>query len=206
MHQSSYDKMAHFVERFLNSKKDEPLIILDLGSQDINGSYKPLFLFPGWRYLGLDISDGKNVDIVVSNLYSWKNIPSDYADVFVSGQTFEHIDYIWLTMKEIFRVIKPGGLCCIIAPSSGIEHKYPIDCWRIYPDGFKALANYAGFEIIEISTQWEDLKYPDGSDMWHDSLLIGRKPEKIISGLDHHLEWLKSLLQKILGTSSLVFP
>ena len=198
--------MAHFVERFLNSKKDEPLIILDLGSQDINGSYKPLFLFPGWRYLGLDISDGKNVDIVVSNLYSWKNIPSDYADVFVSGQTFEHIDYIWLTMKEIFRVIKPGGLCCIIAPSSGIEHKYPIDCWRIYPDGFKALANYAGFEIIEISTQWEDLKYPDGSDMWHDSLLIGRKPEKIISGLDHHLEWLKSLLQKILGTSSLVFP
>jgi predicted SAM-dependent methyltransferase len=189
--------MANFVERFLNSKKDESLIILDLGSQDINGTYKPLFNQPGWMYLGIDISDGKNVDIVVSNTYSWKNIPSDYADVFVSGQTFEHIDYIWLTMKEIFRVLKPGGLCCIIAPSSGIEHKYPIDCWRIYPDGFKALANYADFEIIEISTQWEDLKYEDGSDNWHDSVIICRKPKKSTTGLDLHFGWLKELLKKI---------
>jgi SAM-dependent methyltransferase len=178
MHQSSYDKMSNFVERFLNSKKDEPLIILDFGSQDINGTYKPLFRSPGWRYIGIDISEGKNVDIVISNPYEWKNIPSDYADIFISGQTFEHIDYIWLTMKEILRVMKPGGLCCIIAPSSGIEHKYPVDCWRIYPDGFKALANYAGFGIIEISTQWEDLGYQDGSDMWHDGVLICRKPEK----------------------------
>lgn len=170
--------MANFVERFLNSKQNVPLIILDLGSQDINGTYKPLFSSPTWKYIGIDAVEGKNVDIVISNPYSWKSISTDYADVFVSGQTFEHIEYIWLTMREIFRVMKPGGLCCIIAPSSGMEHKYPIDCWRIYPDGFKALANYAGFEIIEISTQWEDKKYLDGSDMWHDSVLICRKSEK----------------------------
>lgn len=200
MHQSSYDKMASFVARFLTSKKDEPLIILDLGSQDINGTYKPLFLSPAWKYLGVDISQGNNVDIIVPNPYSWNNIPSDYADVFISGQTFEHIDYIWLTMKEIFRVLKPGGLCCIIAPSSGIEHQYPVDCWRIYPEGFKALANYAGMEIIDVYTQWEDENYSDNSNMWHDSVLICRKSERIISGTDNHFGQLKNLVKKIFGT------
>jgi len=178
MHQSSYDKMSYFVDKYLKSKSHDNLIILDLGSQDINGSYKALFSSPGWKYFGLDISPGKNVDMVIPDVYSWENIHSDCADVFISGQTFEHIEFIWLTMAEMFRVLKPGGLCCIIAPSGGVEHKYPVDCWRIYPDGFKSLAKYAGLEIIEVFTQWENKNYPDGSDQWHDSILIGKKPEK----------------------------
>jgi SAM-dependent methyltransferase len=178
MHQSSYDKMAEFVNKFLKQRANDPLIILDLGSQDINGTYKPLFSSPAWKYVGVDMAEGKNVDIVVANPYSWKNIPPDYADVLVSGQTFEHIEYIWETMKEISRVLKPGGLCCIIAPSNGIEHKYPTDCWRIYPDGFRALAKYAALETILVYTQWENENYQDSSDVWHDSVLICRKPDK----------------------------
>jgi len=178
MHQSSYDKMTDFVHKYLQQMSDKPLIILDLGSQDINGTYKPLFSLPAWKYIGLDMAEGKNVDIVIRDPYSWKDIRSDYADVLISGQTFEHIEYFWLTMKEISRVLKPGGLCCIIAPSGGIEHRYPTDCWRIYPDGFRALAKYAGLEPLEIFTQWENRDYPDGSDIWHDSVLICRKPEK----------------------------
>jgi len=170
--------MAEFVNKFLKQRINDPLIILDLGSQDINGTYKPLFSSTTWKYLGVDMTNGKNVDIVITNPYSWNNIRSNYADVLVSGQTFEHIEYIWLTMKEISRVLKPGGLCCIIAPSNGIEHKYPTDCWRIYPDGFRALAKYADLETIEVFTQWENYNYPDGSDMWHDCVLICRKPQK----------------------------
>jgi SAM-dependent methyltransferase len=170
--------MADFVNKYLKQKVNDPLVILDLGSQDINGTYKPLFSSTIWKYVGIDMTEGKNVDLVISSPYSWENICSDYADVLISGQTFEHIEYIWLTMKEIYRVLKPGGLCCIIAPSNGIEHRYPTDCWRIYPDGFRALAKYAGLETIEIFTQWENHNYPDGSDIWHDSVLICRKPLK----------------------------
>jgi SAM-dependent methyltransferase len=178
MHQSSYEKMEAFVDNYLKPKKNEYLIILDLGSQDVNGSYKPLFSLSKWKYIGLDVSEGKNVDIVIPDPYSWSGIGSNYADVIISGQTFEHIEYIWLTMDEIFRVLKPGGICCIIAPSSGAEHKYPTDCWRIYPDGFKALAKYAGLEILDVFTQWENRTYSDGSNNWHDSVIICRKPEK----------------------------
>lgn len=196
MHQSSYNKMAKFVELYLASKKNESLIIIDIGSMDINGSYKALFANPGWKYIGIDTKPGKNVDIVIADPYSWKNFHSNYADIIISGQSFEHIEYIWLTIQEISRVLKPEGLACIIAPSSGPEHKFPTDCWRILPDGFKALANYSHMEIVETYTQWDNEDYSDCSNIWHDSVLICRKSKKKNSGLDSHFKWLKEMLEK----------
>jgi len=143
----------------------------------VNGSYKPCFDRVNWKYLGLDMAPGKNVDIVLHNPYHWKEIKSRSVDVIVSGQAFEHIEFFWATMMEIARILKPDGLVCIIAPSGGFEHKYPIDCWRFYPDGFKALARYANLEVLEAFTQWdEDPIYKDDSNFWHDSVLICKKP------------------------------
>lgn len=173
MHKGSFVKMEAFVKKFLN--KTENLHIIDLGSQDVNGSYKSLFSNKKWTYTGVDMSPGKNVDIVLNDVYNWQELRSNSFDVFISGQTFEHIEFFWLVMLEIRRILKEGGLCCIIAPSTGPEHKYPVDCWRFYADGFRALAKYAQLEILSVYTQWEDVGYEDGSDIWHDSVLICKK-------------------------------
>lgn len=176
MHQSSIDKMTTFRDNHLISKKNEPLQILDLGSQDVNGSYRPIFMHPGWRYTGLDMEMGNNVDVVLNTPYVWKEVASESADVVVSGQAFEHIQYIWITILEIARVLKPGGICCILAPSSGPEHRYPMDCWRFYPDGMISLANFAQLDVLEAVTQWGNTGDVD-SDAWHDSMLVCRKPD-----------------------------
>lgn len=178
MHASSFDKMKSFREEFLHDREQERLQILDLGAKDIKGSYKTLFEQPSWRYRGIDLEAGPNVDIVLRDPYRWTEVKSGSCDVFISGQCFEHIEYIWVTMLEIWRVLKPGGLACIIAPSAGGEHRYPVDCWRIYPDGFRALCGYVGLEVIKTETQWgPSHKYLDNSDKWKDSMLIARKPE-----------------------------
>ena len=176
MHQSSIDKMTVFHNNHLLSKTDEKLQILDLGSQDVNGSYRPIFMQPNWKYIGLDMEAGNNVDIVLNTPYVWKEIASESADVVISGQAFEHMQYIWITILEIARVLKPGGICCILAPSSGPEHRYPMDCWRFYPDGMISLANFAQMDVLEATTQWQDLGDAD-SDAWHDSMLVCRKPD-----------------------------
>jgi 2-polyprenyl-3-methyl-5-hydroxy-6-metoxy-1,4-benzoquinol methylase len=170
--------MKRFKEVYLFDKTDARLKIMDLGSTDICGCYRPIFDHPNWEYIGLDLAEGKNVDLVLSDPYSWLEIESGYADVFISGQTFEHIEYFWRTMLEIARILKPGGICCIIAPSGGPEHRHPVDCWRFFPDGFKALARYARLEVLEASVQAESQDYPDGSDDWADTLLVAKKPEK----------------------------
>jgi hypothetical protein len=174
MHQSSLDNMTKFRDRFLAARHEEPLHILDLGSTDIYGCYRPLFEQPKWRYTGVDLEPGPNVDIVLKKPYQWSEIGSSSVDVLVSGQVLEHVEFFWITMLEVARVLRPGGLACIIAPSGGYEHRYPVDCWRFYTDGMRALARYARLECVDAYTEWDR----PGSEPWHDSVLVVRKPQR----------------------------
>jgi len=184
MHSSSFEKMKKFSEELVLGRPGERLRIMDLGSLDINGTYRSLFNREGWYYIGLDLEPGPNVDLILTDPYDWHRVASRTVDVLISGQALEHIEHFWRTMLEVERVLKPGGLCCLIAPSSGFEHRHPVDCWRFYPDGFKALCNFMGFEPLSVYTQWEDRNYPDGSDVWHDTVLIARKPKRpLIKGI-----------------------
>lgn len=167
--------MAYFVNHYLEMGKDKALTIYDLGSMDVNGSYRPLFENSSWKYVGLDMAAGKNVDVLLENPYKWQEIATHSADVIISGQAFEHIEFFWITMLEIARVLKPGGLCCIIAPSGGPEHRYPVDCWRFYKDGFAALARFARIRVLEVDNHRKAANYDDLSDTWADTMLVGRK-------------------------------
>jgi len=91
---------------------------------------------------------------------------------------------------QINRVLKKDGLACIIAPADGHEHRYPVDCWRYYPDGMKALAKWARMEVIEAQTQWESQNYSDDSDQWKDSFLVCMKIIET-EGLDNFLSAVK---------------
>ncbi len=172
MHDSSHEKMARFVDVHLDAHRGTPLSILDFGSQVVDEqglSYKGLFDDPAWTYRGLDIAAGANVDICVENAYDWGEVSGDSIDLVISGQAFEHVEYFWASMFEIMRVLRPGGLATIIAPSSGFEHRYPLDCWRFYRDGFEALARHVGADVIDSFTDWGNLD-------WEDSILVARKP------------------------------
>jgi len=182
VHASSYRNMERFVDKYLRghyANADTP-VVLDVGSQDLNGSYRALFEdleHVNWDYIGLDVCSGKNVDVVVDNIYHWAKIKSGSCDVVISGQTLEHVEFFWLTMEEVARVLKEGGLCCIIVPSAGPRHAYEggKDCWRFLPDGLVAVAKYAKLEVMESSIGWESIKsYED--DQWKDSILVCRKP------------------------------
>jgi SAM-dependent methyltransferase len=187
MHKHSLDSMAQFRRAYVDARRNEPLVIVDIGSADLNGSYRALFAHPSWRYIGVDLVPGENVDVVLSDPYRWRELGSGSVDVVVCGQTFEHTEFFWETMLEIARILKPRGLCCIIAPSSGPEHRFPRDCWRIFADGFSAVARYAGLEVVQVETQWEDLPaYDSESNKWHDSVLIARKP---VLPLGSRLRW-----------------
>ena len=169
-------RMEWFVETFLNDKNYYN--VLDVGSYNVNGSYKELFEEEKFSYIGLDMEQGPNVDIVPKSTYEWSEIEDDTYDVVISGQAFEHIEFFWLTMEEIVRVTKKGGLICIIAPNGFEEHRYPVDCWRFHTDGMIALARYCKLELIHAHTN----AAPDTSyKKWYsenesDSIIVARKP------------------------------
>lgn len=166
--------MEYFKMKYLDKLQKTDLKILDVGSCDVNGTYRPLFDYKDWEYTGLDMHRGKNVDIVPSNKYDWVEIDDNAFDVVISGQAFEHIEYFWLTIGEISRIMKKDGFLCIIAPSNGYEHKYPVDCWRFYPDGMKAIAKYANLTSVEVFVDW-DKSNSNRDETWQDCVMIARK-------------------------------
>ena len=176
MHPSSFDRMTEFCRDYLATRRKEALTIVDLGSCDYNGSYRPIFAQTPWHYIGVDLAPGQNVDLVLRDPYHWRELKSESVDVLVSGQTFEHTEFFWETILEIARVLKPNGLCCIIAPATGNEHRFPLDCWRIFADGFRALGRYSHLEVLHAHTHWKELaRYDSESNKWHDSILVARK-------------------------------
>lgn len=164
--------MVAFVEEYLGEHRTAPLEVLDVGSQivtDSHATYRPLFDAPSWVYSGMDVEPGLNVDVAVADAYRWDDIDADRFDVVVSGQALEHVQFFWLTAFEIARVLKPGGITMLIAPSGGPEHRYPVDCWRYYPDGVRAMATMLGFEVLDAGTDW-------AGKPWSDTHLVMRKP------------------------------
>jgi SAM-dependent methyltransferase len=136
MHESSFNEMKRLVQFFV--KLEQKTNILDVGSFDFNGSYKSIFDNNiNWTYLGIDQSEGKNVDLVVKP-FNW-DLPSNYFDLIISGQCLEHVSKPWLWILEVERVCKKGGIVIITAPWNCQYHPMPIDCWRILPDGMRVL-------------------------------------------------------------------
>jgi hypothetical protein len=119
------------------------------------GAYRPLFDRPGWRYEGADIAPGPNVDVVLDDPYRWNLPDADYSyDLVISGQAFEHIQFFWLTWMEMVRVFKPGRADLPAgAGRAGPEHRHPVDCWRFYQDGIRALGEYGDVRVLEATTR-----------------------------------------------------
>jgi len=181
MHASSMANMQKFVEKYISPDVNMTIKIADIGSQMIPGqgqSYKTLFARSNMQYVGVDVVAGENVDIHLKNPYLWNEIKSEYFDVVISGQALEHVEYVWVTILEIARVLKGGGLLCIVVPSAGPKHSYPVDCYRYFDDGLRALAKWARLDVLEVYTQNKDSTDPNKNITWQDSVIVCRKPHR----------------------------
>lgn len=142
--------------------------VLDLGGAEVNGSYRSVFPAPPFHYATADISDGAGVDLILRDPYHIP-LPDASIDIVVSGQMLEHCELFWLAFAEMVRVLKPDGLLILIAPSAGPIHRYPVDCYRFYPDAYAALARYAGCRLYQV---WLDERGP-----WRDLVGVFGKRE-----------------------------
>jgi SAM-dependent methyltransferase len=170
--------MEWFVQTYTEGLDDEPVRVLDVGSYDVNGTYRDLFPAPRFSYTGLDICEGPNVDIVLEHPYDWSTIDTESYDLVISGQAFEHTEFFWKTMEEMARVLRKDGTLCLIAPQGFAEHRYPVDCYRFFSDGMIALARYVN--LVPLHAHTNCAPTPEHQDWFSDneadSMLVARKP------------------------------
>lgn len=150
--------------------------VLDVGSWSREGVSARSLFGDGYEYVGLDIIAGANVDVVVADPYRWEELEREAFDAVVSSAVYEHNPFFWITTAEIARVLKVGGVACIVAPSSGGVHRFPLDCWRLYPDATAALAAYTGLEPVESYNERPRFRKVTFGQRWRDHMSILRKP------------------------------
>ena len=158
MHKSSMELMQELLKRVPNEGH-----VLDCGSAIANTglqfSYREMCESKGLIYTGFDAQAGKNVD-VVGDIYELQTL--QWYDVVISGQMLEHLEFPLLAVQNMKRVVKVGGQIILIAPWQYGIHRYPIDCWRVLPDGMHWLLE--GFSEVHADRL--------ADDCWG----IGRKP------------------------------
>jgi len=152
MHDSAYKLMQQELTRWRNKNAK----VLDVGSLDVNGNYRGLIEGNGWSYTGLDIKAGPNVDVVSHFLYSYP-LNDESFDIVISGSTAEHVFDLVKWINELVRILDKGGLLIIVTHWQFPEHKYPVDCWRILPDGMEFL-----FDQTRCLTDYHIEKFANG--------------------------------------------
>lgn len=157
--------MSKQLNKYLSDKQDTVLDVCDVGSRDVNGTYRDL-LSPKWNYTGVDISGGDNVGLIMTIEFE---IPlhNNQFDVVICGQVLEHCRNPWMLVCDMTRILKQNGLLILIAPREIKTHDYPIDCYRILKDGMQSLLDQAGCEVLDV------FEYPMSEGI--DCCGVGRK-------------------------------
>jgi SAM-dependent methyltransferase len=170
MHESSYIGMGKHLQKHCADLEPLEITVLDIGSLDVNGSYKPL-MPPAWSYLGVDLRDGPNVDRVMWDEFTIP-VRSETMDIIISGQCLEHCSNPFRLIRDAARTLKPGGTIILVAPFLFPEHGEPTDCFRFLPDGMRAILEDA--DLVPVDAYMDmALVYKAGrADCW----AIGRKP------------------------------
>lgn len=163
MHESSMLLVESLRDKYLLGCKN----VLDVGSKVHNNQDSYRRLFSSERnvvYVGVDVEPGPNVDAVLDDPYKWSQ-PGNMFDLVLSGQTLEHVEFPWLTIKEMIRMCQPGGFILIVTPFKQREHRYPVDCYRFLPDGYRAMIKWATEDgkkaVKEIDSQVFDNRHGD---------------------------------------------
>jgi len=131
--------------------------VLEIGPDGFPSAYRSMVDRGGLFWDTLDVYQHPNLTHVATSEYSFPIADESY-DVVLSGQVIEHVRKIWVWMREVARVCKPGGTVITINPVSWPYHEAPIDCWRAYPEGMKALYEDSALDVT--LSVWESLEDP----------------------------------------------
>lgn len=168
MHKTAEENAKRFFETYV-SQNNENVSFLEIGSY--LSSFNIRLLAPTEsNYVGVDLGPGPGVDIVLTDPYKLP-FEDNTFDYVISSSCFEHSEFFWVLFLEIMRVLKPTGLFYLNAPSNGDFHRFPVDCWRFYPDSGEALSNWAKRNNYN-SGVVEQYTSNNETDIWSDYVSI----------------------------------
>lgn len=147
------DHLAHVVwANFIAEVNAKGGRLVEIGSRARSGSTIRDQLGSNVQYIGVDVTDGPNVDIVADahNISQFIHSPVDYV---CSISTFEHFIMPWKVALEINKILVPGGKIFSHSHQTWPEHDVPYDFFRFSDQAWSGLFNaHTGFQVNDVKS------------------------------------------------------
>lgn len=105
-----------------------------------------------------DIDPDRNPDVVDDLVNS--NLPNHAYDCVICAEVIEHVVDPVKAVENLYRVLKPGGICLVTTPYMFPTHDAPHDYFRYTEFGLRLL--FKEFQIVSI----------EGKTRWWETLLL----------------------------------
>lgn len=123
---------------------------LEVGAHDYGTTQDLRKLFPGETYVGIDMSAGPGVDLVLDMTAPFAEIDRQlggrrFGTIFCLS-VLEHCAQPFAMAQNMTALLRPGGKIYLSVPFAWKFHGYPSDYWRFTHEGVKKLFPRLAFD------------------------------------------------------------
>ena len=116
--------------------------VVEVGALQVDGQHGWGDLrgfFPGVSYVGTDMRPGPGVDRV-ENFERATTFADGEAGTIISLDTLEHVYDVFAFVRELDRILAPGGMMLLTSVMYYPVHAHPSDYWRFTPEALRRMA------------------------------------------------------------------
>jgi hypothetical protein len=143
------------VNQFMIVQRHAKLVrgpILEIGSKDYGSTPDFRTLFPGSAYVGVDMAEGKGVDVVLDLTDEFGVLDARLGGMrfrtIICFSVLEHCRNPFKMGESITALLEEAGTLFVSVPFAWQIHAYPSDYWRFTPEGVKILFPAVKFDAM----------------------------------------------------------
>jgi SAM-dependent methyltransferase len=143
-----------YITRFVKAASESlpsGSLILDAGAGEC--AYKRFFGHCQYRSVDLAVGEEKwnyhNLDYIAP-LHDMP-LSDNSFDAVLCTEVLEHLEWPRESIREIYRILRPGGRLFLTVPMAHAEHQVPYDFFRYTSYGLRSMCQHSGFSKISVT-------------------------------------------------------